>query len=67
MPDYYRKHPSGIECWTIAEGFNFNLGNAIKYIWRAGLKPNEDYVKDLAKAISYLEREVDSKCKKVES
>jgi hypothetical protein len=34
----------------------FCLGNAIKYIWRAGLK-SDDPDQDLAKAIWYLERE----------
>ena len=35
------------------------LGNAIKYISRAGKK--EDYVTDLKKAIWYLEREIKRK------
>ena len=37
-PPHYQAHPSGIECITIAEHMNFTLGNAVKYIWRAGLK-----------------------------
>ena len=36
--------------------FNYHLGNAIKYISRAGKKG--DYVTDLKKAIWYLEREI---------
>jgi hypothetical protein len=56
-PKHYNKHPSGVECIDIAEGFNFNLGSAIKYIWRAGMKPGEDAVDDLRKAIWYLDRE----------
>lgn len=56
-PEHYNKHPSGIECITIAEGFNFNLGNVIKYIWRAGLKGDADT--DLRKARKYLQREID--------
>jgi hypothetical protein len=55
-PPHYRKHPSGVECVTIAEHFNFNLGNAIKYIWRAGLK--EAVIQDLEKARWYLDREI---------
>ncbi len=35
---------------------NFNLGNAMKYIWRAGLKGKQR--QDLDKAIWYLQREV---------
>jgi len=35
----------------------FNLGNAIKYVWRAGLK-SADHEKDLRKALWYIEREI---------
>ena len=55
-PPHYLKHPSGVECITITEGFNFCKGNAIKYIWRAQEKNNA--VEDLKKAIWYLEREI---------
>jgi len=55
-PEHYIRHPSGIECIQITEHMNFNLGNAVKYIWRAGTKG--DPVKDLRKAIWYLEREI---------
>jgi hypothetical protein len=34
----------------------FNLGNAIKYIWRADLK--NDAIEDLRKARWYIEREL---------
>lgn len=37
----------------------FNLGNAIKYILRAGHK--DEYTQDLKKAIWYLEREINGK------
>lgn len=37
-PAHYTEHASGIECIEVTEHFNFNCGNAIKYIWRAGLK-----------------------------
>jgi hypothetical protein len=36
---------------------NFNLGNAVKYIWRADLK-SEDPIVDLEKARWYVEREI---------
>lgn len=55
-PGHYTSHPSGVECISITEHMNFCLGNAIKYIWRAGLK-SDDPDQDLAKAIWYLERE----------
>jgi hypothetical protein len=34
----------------------FNLGNAIKYIWRADLK--SDAIEDLRKAAWYIDREI---------
>jgi hypothetical protein len=55
-PAHYLQHPSGVECVSIAEEFNFNLGNAIKYIWRAGLK--NDRLEDLQKAAWYIAREI---------
>jgi hypothetical protein len=39
-----------------AKGLNYNLGNAVKYITRAGLKG--DRVEDLKKAKWYIEREI---------
>jgi phage I-like protein len=56
-PAHYTMHPSGIECVTIAEHFGFCLGNAIKYIWRAGLK-TQDASDDLKKAAWYINREL---------
>lgn len=56
-PKHYTSHPSGVECIEVTEHFNFCLGNAIKYIWRAGLK-GEDAVQDLQKAIWYVQREI---------
>ena len=38
---------------------NFNLGNAVKYICRAGKKEKNTLVGDLEKAIWYLQRELD--------
>lgn len=38
---------------------NFCIGNAIKYLWRAGLKVETDYLQDLQKAAWYLEREIE--------
>jgi hypothetical protein len=56
-PRHYTSHPSGIECIQVTEHMGFNLGNAVKYIWRADLKG--DLVEDLKKAIWYIEREID--------
>jgi hypothetical protein len=55
-PAHYKSHPSGIECISVAEWFNFNLGNVIKYLWRADLKGG---AADLEKAKRYLDREID--------
>jgi Protein of unknwon function (DUF3310). len=55
-PKHYTAHPSGVECIQIVEHMSFNIGNAIKYIWRSGLK-DQNADEDLAKAIWYLERE----------
>jgi hypothetical protein len=54
-PNHYKKHPSGIECITITEHMSFNLGNAIKYIWRF---PGTQNRTDLEKAKWYIEREM---------
>lgn len=56
-PTHYTQHPSGIECIAIAEHMGFNIGNAIKYLWRAGLKDQTPTDDDLRKAIWYIERE----------
>lgn len=55
-PKHYTNHPSGIECITITEHMSFNLGNALKYIWRSDLK--HDAIEDLKKARWYLDREI---------
>jgi len=56
-PKHYNAHPSGVECITVTEHMGFNVGNAVKYLWRAGLK-SEDPVQDLEKARWYVDREI---------
>jgi hypothetical protein len=56
-PSHYTSDPSGIECIQITRHRNFNVGNAIKYLWRAGLKEDAK-VQDLRKAIWYIEDEI---------
>jgi len=55
-PSHYTSHPSGIECITITRHHDFCTGNAIKYLWRAGLKDDSPAkeIEDLKKAIWYL-------------
>lgn len=55
-PKHYTQHPSGVEAITIARHMNFNLGCALKYIWRCDLK--RDAVEDLKKAVWYLQDEI---------
>jgi hypothetical protein len=55
-PKHYNQHPSGVECIEVTEHFNFCIGNAIKYLWRADLK--HDTIEDLLKAKWYIEREI---------
>ena len=56
QPPHYTQHPSGVEAIQITECFNFNLGNTIKYVWRADLKGG---IEDLRKAEYYIKREID--------
>ena len=56
-PVHYTNHPSGIECIRITEHMNFCLGNAMKYIWRAGQKGS--VIEDLGKAIWYISAEIE--------
>jgi len=55
-PKHYTDHPSGIECIQVTEHMGFNLGNALKYIWRCDLK--KDAIEDLKKARWYIDREL---------
>jgi len=57
-PQHYTTHLSGIEAIQITRHMNFNLGNAIKYIWRAGIKDESKTIQDLEKAIFYIKDEI---------
>ena len=61
-PDYYKS--GGLEAFDVIDAFdlNFNLGNAFKYIARAGKKG--DKAEDLRKAVTYLNREIEREQKK---
>lgn len=54
-PKHYTSHPSGIECIEITRHMGFNIGNAIKYLWRADLKNGNE---DLEKALWYIQDEL---------
>jgi len=57
-PQHYISDPSGVECIQITRHRNFNIGNAIKYLWRAGLKNEGKHIEDLKKAIFYIDDEI---------
>lgn len=60
-PAHYNSHPSGIECIDVIRHYTFDIGCAIKYMWRAGLKPEmgkddaDKEIEDLNKALWYIE------------
>ena len=66
-PSHYTwlKELCGIEVIDITRHLDFDLGNAIKYILRAGRKSEEGYseadktIEDLQKAIFYLNDEIE--------
>ncbi|MCQ2608749.1 MAG: DUF3310 domain-containing protein [Bacteroidales bacterium] len=64
-PQHYTSHPSGVECIEITQHYDFCVGNAIKYLWRAGLKheegmeDKEKQIEDLKKAVWYINKEIE--------
>lgn len=64
-PKYYQ-HPSGVECIDIIRHHDCNIANAIKYLFRCGLKreagltDKEKAVEDLNKAIFYIKDEIEN-------
>lgn len=63
-PKHYTSHPSGVECIEIIRHYDFNIGSAIKYLWRHGLKEEEGIdtkekaIEDLEKAIFCINDEI---------
>jgi hypothetical protein len=57
-PKHYTAY-KGIEVIQLTEQMNFNRGNAVKYISRAGLKNPDTEIEDLEKARWYIQREID--------
>lgn len=64
-PKHYTSDPSGVECIEITKYRDFCIGNAIKYLWRAGLKEDsmlsqkDKTIEDLRKAIFYINKEIE--------
>ncbi len=61
-PSHYTSSPSGVECITVIEHMTLNVGTAVKYLWRHGLKGEHDVreraIEDLKKARWFIEREI---------
>jgi len=55
-PSYYQRGTYQVWDFIRDQKLNFHLGNAIKYICRAGYKSSK--IEDLEKAIHYLENEL---------
>ena len=56
-PDYYKRGTTDVWDFIRDQGLNFHLGNAIKYICRAGYKDSK--IQDIEKAIHYLQNELE--------
>lgn len=60
-PKHYNQHPNGIECIDVIRHYTCDIANALKYLWRAGLKPElgkadaDKEIEDLKKALWYIE------------
>lgn len=57
-PSHYTAY-RGVEVIELTEQMNFNRGNAVKYIARAGLKSKDTELQDLEKALWYIKREIE--------
>lgn len=66
-PGHYNSIPEHLQHWNVVHkmGWDYYLGNATKYIWRAGKKSSahqsiaEKEIEDLNKAIVYLQKKID--------
>lgn len=71
-PAHYNQHPSGIEAIEVVRHYSFNIGSAIKYLWRAGLKADvtiEDgnaEIQDMEKAVWYIQDEIKKRRAEIE-
>jgi hypothetical protein len=60
-PSHYNQHPAGIECIDVIRHYPCDIANALKYLWRAGLKAEmgkedaDKEIEDLKKALWYIE------------
>ena len=61
-PPHYRSSEDPYEPIKVIRAWdlNFALGNVLKYVCRAGLKPGTPRLTDLEKALDYLQDEIAS-------
>ena len=57
-PPHYQGFSNGAQVIDITENLNFNRGNAVKYLARAGAKDPAKEIEDIKKAIWYAQREL---------
>ena len=58
-PAHYQGFSNGAQVIDITENLNFNRGNAVKYLARAGAKEPAKEIEDLEKSLWYTQRELD--------
>ena len=58
QPKHYETGSTDVIDFCKEYNLNFNKGNIVKYICRSGKKENESELKDLQKALVYLQREI---------
>lgn len=58
-PVHYKSHPSGVECIDMIYPLSYSEGNAIKYMWRIGMKDRSLY--ELGKAMWYVDKIISTK------
>lgn len=59
-PEHYNKGKIEVIDFIEDQSLGFHLGNAVKYICRAGVKDPEKEIEDLKKAIWYIQRYIDT-------
>ena len=57
-PAHYKSHPSGIECIQVIYPLFYGAGNAIKYLWRLGMKDSD--LQELIKAMWYVQHAIEA-------
>ncbi len=55
--DHYNRHPSGVECIDVIQWMPYNVGAAMKYLWRCDEK-HETAERDLKKAKDFINFEL---------